>query len=97
MLIDFETETLVPITDVPKSIPGRPCLRTVWRWIELGVYGVKLETIKVGQRRYTSKEAIRRFIAQTTAAADKSRPPAASVVSTRVTGQGIEKVANHER
>ena len=42
----------------------------MWRWRLRGIRGVKLETIKIGGRRFTSAEALARFIEQSTAAAD---------------------------
>jgi hypothetical protein len=42
---------------------------TVWRWAGPGCRGVRLETFTVGARRFTTEEAYRRFIEQTTAAA----------------------------
>ncbi len=43
---------------------------TTWRWAQRGVKGVKLETINVGGRRFTSCEAFIRFVEATTAAAN---------------------------
>ena len=55
-------ETLIRISEAPKHIPGRPHISTVWRWVLNGVRGRKLETITAGGRRFTSLEAIDRFI-----------------------------------
>ena len=43
---------------------------TVWRWATRGVRGVKLETMNIGARRFTSREAFERFVAATTAVAN---------------------------
>lgn len=37
-------------------------LKTVRRWSHSGVNGVKLETISIGRRRYTSEAAFARFV-----------------------------------
>ena len=37
---------------------------TVWRWTLRGVRGVKLETSLVGGQRFTSHEALDRFVAR---------------------------------
>jgi len=55
-------EKLLSVSEAVKIIPGRPHLSTVWRWISNGVGGVRLETVQIGGRRYTSIEAIERFI-----------------------------------
>jgi hypothetical protein len=49
---------------------------TVHRWRLRGVRGVRLETIAIGGLRYTSREALERFITATTAAADGATTPA---------------------
>lgn len=39
--------------------------KTALRWVIHGVRGVRLESIKVAGRRMTSRQAIRRFVANT--------------------------------
>lgn len=48
---------------------------TVWRWASRGVRGVKLETINVGARRYSSRPAFERFVERTTAVANGEAIP----------------------
>lgn len=69
MPIDIHGESLVPLVEAPAHIPGRPHLSTIHRWIQRGVRGLKLDTVVVGTRRFTSHEAIERFITGTTLAA----------------------------
>jgi hypothetical protein len=47
---------------------------TLWRWSLRGVKGIRLETVMIGGIRYTSREALERFVARTTAAADGTTP-----------------------
>lgn len=70
MSIDIHSDSLLTISQAAKSLPMRPNVSTVWRWVQRGVRGVKLDTVLVGGRRYTSKEALQSFIEQSTAAAD---------------------------
>ncbi len=63
MLIDIDTEDLIPFQEAPQHIPGTPCVQTLHRWRVRGVWGVKLETILFGGIRYTSREALHRFVA----------------------------------
>jgi hypothetical protein len=35
---------------------------TVWRWCLRGVHGHRLESISIGQRRYTTEPAYRRWV-----------------------------------
>ncbi len=84
MAINISEESLLPILEAVGLFPGRPHVATLWRWISKGVRGVKLETIVSGGRRFTSHEAVNRFIAATTAVAQGSgQQPASGVVSAR--------------
>lgn len=70
-MIDTNCECLISVpTGVSKIVPGRPHASTIWRWHRRGVKGVRLETVLIGGRRYTSREALARFSERVTAAAD---------------------------
>ncbi len=81
-------ETLIPISKAPAHIPSRPHVATVWRWIKNGVRGVTLDTIVIGGKRYTSREAIQRFMEATTAA---SSQPVGKAARSRSRQQAIER------
>ena len=66
------TEPLISFAAAAKACPGRPCVRTIWRWANHGVRGVTLESVKVAGRRFTSEAALRRFIARTNGEADQA-------------------------
>lgn len=55
-------ENLITLTEATKLIPSRPHLSTLWRWYTIGCGGKKLETWKIGGRRYTTREALTRFV-----------------------------------
>ena len=75
-MIDFSNETPVPINQAPKHYPaGRPNISTVYRHFGRGCRGTRLETFVEGGRRYTTIEAIRRFVARTTANSPGADPP----------------------
>jgi hypothetical protein len=62
-------EAMVPLKDCGDCLPTwmpEPCQTTFWRWWKHGLDGVQLETVKVGATRYTSREALNRFIRRTT-------------------------------
>ncbi len=98
-MIDVASESLLRVpTEAAKVFPGRPNASTIWRWHRSGVRGgIRLETVVVGSRRYTSREAIQRFIERTTAAADgrpfssspKARQRAMSVADAELDRAGI--------
>lgn len=65
MTIDVQKETVVSFSDARSAFPGdrRVSLATLHRWRQRGIRGIKLETWLIGGLRYTSHEAIGRFIA----------------------------------
>lgn len=75
-MIDLSTETIFPVSEAPKHIPGRPSKASCWRWVLQGVGGIKLESILIGGKRHTSFEAVQRFCDRRTAAADGGTSPA---------------------
>jgi Protein of unknown function (DUF1580) len=56
------TEDLLLLAKANVEVPGRPHPSTVARWALKGINGVKLETLIVGGRRYTSYQAVQRFL-----------------------------------
>jgi Protein of unknown function (DUF1580) len=67
-------EDLVTIPQAARAVPrGQGQFgvdpSTVWRWHLRGVRGVRLETLLVGGKRFTSAQALDRFFQATTAAA----------------------------
>lgn len=70
--IDPEHERILELAAVPHAMEAmgfrRPHLNVVRRWTKKGVRGIKLPTVLVGPRRYTSREAMKWWIAATSAA-----------------------------
>lgn len=63
-MIDVFSEELLPIAKSGVAFPGsNPSQATIQRFRLKGINGIKLESVKVGGLRYTSREAISRFIA----------------------------------
>jgi hypothetical protein len=65
-VIDRTRERLIPIARVAEhGLPwpeGRaPHPETICRWARRGCRGVRLETVVLGGRRYSSLEAVERF------------------------------------
>ena len=76
-MIDSRREQLLTLSTAARDVPNRRSERginvsTVWRWSLRGIRGVRLETLLIGGIRYTSREALQRFFAASTAAADNS-------------------------
>ncbi len=66
-MIDRKCENLIPIARIAEHErlwpEGRaPHRDTIARWARQGCRGVRLETVLLGGRRYSSLEAVERFI-----------------------------------
>jgi hypothetical protein len=66
-MINIQTETLRLLTRAHQDVPSRPHWHTPIRWWQRGVRGIHLESVLIGGRRYTSAEAIARFLARVAA------------------------------
>ncbi len=55
-------ETPIPFSKAGELIPGNPALKTLYRWSLKGINGVILESYRLGGRRFTTKQALARFI-----------------------------------
>lgn len=58
-------ESLMTLAEAARSLPHKPHVATLYRWMSRGVRGIRLRTILVGGRRYTSREALNEFIEAT--------------------------------
>ena len=77
MGIDILSERPLSFNDVAQFLPhgSRPSYSTWWRWWRYGIRGVRLETVVLGGRRYTSAEAVQRFVSAMTAHANGEPTP----------------------
>ncbi len=66
MTIELSNETPLTLAEVPLHVPRRNGRKvhcsTVYRWVTKGVRGKRLESLFVGGVRYTTVEAIERFL-----------------------------------
>ena len=58
----LEETPLLDLTEAAKKFPVRCSRSTLERWVRTGARGVLLETILVGNRRFTTEAAIERFL-----------------------------------
>jgi hypothetical protein len=78
-LIDIGTEQLVSLHEVPRLLPARGSgkrihISAVYRWVQRGIRGTRLEVIRVGGTTYTSREALQRFAAPPVSPNQPARP-----------------------
>ena len=73
----LDEEPLLDLTQATKCFPVKCSRATLERWIRQGVRGgIRLETIQIGNRRFTSELAIQRFlISQQNTEPEESRLP----------------------
>ena len=77
MSIDVANETVITLGEACRVVqPHGVSTATMARWIQRGVRGAKLATVLIGGRRFTSREAINRFISAQNA--DESPTPTVS-------------------
>jgi hypothetical protein len=62
-MIKFDSGKTLTLREAAALLPGSPNRSTMHRWAHRGIRGVRLATILVGGRRYTTREAIEEFIA----------------------------------
>ena len=74
-MIDIDSEQLLTLAEAAREVPGRRHAGTLSRWWRKAVHGVRLETVLVGGRRFTSLEAIRRFIERLSEPRPADEPP----------------------
>ena len=71
-MIDPSVEELLSIPALAREVPPKGIsVACAWRWALRGVRGRFLETLKVGDRRYSSREALARFMAACSAPLDR--------------------------
>ena len=61
------TEHVISMSQAAREVPTnpRPNPATIWRWAKKGINGVKLESVNVGSRIFTSSQALTRFLEAT--------------------------------
>jgi hypothetical protein len=63
-VIDLETEHTFLLAKTGDNLFSHPSPATSYRWALRGLRGIRLETVMIGGRRYTSREAVARFFAR---------------------------------
>ena len=79
-MLELDGHKLVSLPEAAALLPGRPHLSSLHRWMRRGVRGIRLETVLIGGRRFTSREALQRFV-DAVSVAGNGASPARSVVS----------------
>ena len=78
-MIEALAATFVLLSKAGRLLSTNPSPATLWRWAFKGVDGVKLETFKIGGRRYTTAEALDRFVARLNGPRSANEPQVSSL------------------
>ena len=73
-MINPLNDELLTLAEAARMLPRRPNLCTLWRWASKGIKGIRLETVSVGGRRYTTRTALADFFRRTSEAGDCESP-----------------------
>ena len=79
-MIDLWKEAVLSMKGAAASLPHHPHVSTVYRWHLYGIRGIKLETVLIGGKRFTSEQALQRFCEATPLAADGSDFPTVPIL-----------------
>lgn len=93
MAIDLTCERAIPLSDVPAYVPKRRGKKvhycTVYRWATKGVRGRVLETAFIGGLRYTTVEAVRRFLMAKPTAQHRRSDDVADAIDAALSDSGV--------
>lgn len=71
----MQFDSLLAESRITLTEAARECgvnVSTVWRWAIRGVRGTKLESFNLGAKRFTTREALKRFSQGCTSAANRA-------------------------
>jgi hypothetical protein len=74
--MDFASEKLISLKAACRLFPSNKgksgvAMSTLWRWMSTGYRGVKLESFRCGGMRFTSREAVQRFLTRINAPSEQ--------------------------
>ncbi len=67
-------EGSIPLHAAADLFPGKPALPTLRRWTKTGLNGIVLSSFKIGKFRYTTHEAVDKFLTQLLESQNQSEP-----------------------
>jgi hypothetical protein len=97
-MIDIQNEDLITLIQAARQQPpgrrGRPVhVSTIVRWADRGIRGVRLETVRIGGRRLTSRQALQRFADRLTGAdSEPVRPRAEARKAHRIAEARLDEL-----
>lgn len=93
MSLDFNKEHPITLAEVPRHVPKRNGKKvhysTVYRWISKGARGRILESACVGGVRFTTVEAVARFLSSNTSAPTSENQPLEAAIEAALKKAGV--------
>jgi hypothetical protein len=93
MPLDFDNEQPITLADVPRHVPKRQGKKihysTVYRWVSKGARGRVLESALVGGVRFTTVEAVGRFLAANTSTPTSENQPLSAAIEAALKEAGV--------
>jgi hypothetical protein len=89
MAIDIATDELISLSQAAKCRPTPPSPATLWRWHRKGIRGIRLETVLIGGKRYTTAEEFAAFCSRVTAADSSTTDERSDAVRRRLEVRGL--------
>ena len=77
-MIEVLAATFVLLSKAGRLLSTNPSPATMWRWALRGVDGVKLETFKIGGRRYTTPDSVEKFVSRLNGPRSANEPQVSS-------------------
>ena len=57
----FDDADVLSLSEAAKALPGKISTSTIWRWATSGQRGIRLDSLRIGGRLYTSRRALQSF------------------------------------
>lgn len=93
MSLDFTKEQAISLCEVPYYVPKRRGKKvhysTVYRWATKGARGRNLETVLSGGIRFTTVEAVRRFLAAKPSSVTRSTDDLSDAIEVALRKAGV--------
>jgi hypothetical protein len=66
---------LLSFGEVGRLLPSKPNPSTLWRWHVHGCYGIRLQTVLIGGRRFVERAQLDDFVDRVTTARERNTAP----------------------
>ena len=90
-MINTESDQLLSLNEAARACPSvdgkKPHCSTLWRWMQKGVRGVRLEHVKIGRRIVTTRHSLETFFRELADAPMPSPTPAPTAPRGRTSKQ----------